>query len=163
MSFPVIQTSDIILPIVHPLGTEVETLNDILEHTSTEFHVEHLQEKQVQIAITEVQAVGIAGNLWIWVELSPLPTANDVQGGYWPWPLPISGIYWSAVGGGGGPTPPIVPVVIVPTGVNGATQTVMIAWAIHSVWARAVIQVPVAATPLTDHWTVQVRFQGKTP
>ncbi|GAJ10816.1 unnamed protein product, partial [marine sediment metagenome] len=81
----VIQAPSIILPRIIILGTEVETINDLVEHTSIEFPVEYLQEKMVHIIATEVVVAGVPGNLNCWVELSPLPSVNSLM---WPAPLP---------------------------------------------------------------------------
>ncbi|MBA7485436.1 hypothetical protein ES707_20982 [subsurface metagenome] len=148
----VIQVPWIILPTMVFLGTEVETINDLVEHTSIEFPIEYLQEKMVHIIATEVVVAGVPGNLNCWVELSPLPSVNSLM---WPAPLPFNPASWGAIGGGGGILPPTVPVVEVATGVNAAVHNILIPWAIHSAWARLVIQTPVSATPLTAYWILQ--------
>lgn len=154
----VIQVPGIILPVLAPLGTEAETVNDLVEHTSIEFPVMHLQEKQIHIIATEVIAFGVPGGLTCWVELSPVPSANSL---YWPAPLPALGTYWAAIGGGGGALPPVAPLVEVPTGVTLTVHSMLIPWEDHSAWARLVIQTPVSATPLTAFWFVQAIFSGK--
>jgi len=153
----VIQPPSIILPILSPLGTERETVNDLVEHTSIEFPVEFLQEKEIHIIAAEVVVAGVPGNLECWVELSPFPTINSL---YWPAPLPALAAYWAAIGGGGGALAPIAPMVEVATGVTGTVHSILIPWAIHSVWARLVIQTPVSATPATAFWIVQAIFSG---
>ncbi|MDP2730206.1 MAG: hypothetical protein Q8O55_06975 [Dehalococcoidales bacterium] len=146
-----------ILPRVIQLGTEVETVGDLVEHTSTEFPVEYLQEKMIHIVATEVVAAGVPGNLQCWVELSPWPTNNNMMH---PAPLPASAAYWAAIGGGGGAMAPIAPLVEAATGVTGTVHSILIPWAIHSAWARLVIQTPVSATPATAFWIVQAIFSG---
>ena len=148
-----IQPPWIILPTFAPIGTEVETINDLVEHTSIEFPVMYLGEKEVHIVATEVVVAGAPGNLWCWIELSPWPTLNSV---YWPLPLPATGAYWAAIGGGGGAIAPTAPTVEAATGVTGTVHTIILPWAIHSPWARLVMQTPVSATPLTAFWMCQV-------
>lgn len=150
MSIPVIQAVSLILPQFWVTGQETEAVNDLLTHVSREFYIADLHEKKVHItAIENIQAAGVPGNLWCWVELSPVSSV-------------ISAAYWAAIGGGGGFLAPVVPTVIVATGVNATTHSIMLPWAIHSAWARAVVQTPVAATPATDFWNVQVMVSGKT-
>ncbi len=153
----VIQVPWIILPTIVFLGTEVETINDLVEHTSREFPVDYLQEKMVHIIATEVVVAGVPGNLNCWIELSPLPSANNLM---WPAPLPFNPAAWAAIGGGGGALAPVAPVIEVGTGVNATVHTILIPWAIHSAWARLVIQTPVAATPLTAYWILQAVFSA---
>ena len=152
-----IQTPSWILPQVVVLGTEIETVADLVEHTSNEFTVEYLQEKMIHIVATEVVVAGVPGNLQCWVELSPFPTANNLMQ---PAPLPATAAYWAAIGGGGGAMPPIAPLVEAATGVTGTVHSILIPWDIHSAWARLVIQTPVAATPATAFWIVQAVFSG---
>jgi len=151
----VIQVPWPILPRIIILGTEVETINDLVEHTSIEFQVEYLQEKMVNIIATEVVVAGVPGNLNCWIELSPLPSVNSLM---WPAPLPFNPAAWGAIGGGGGAIVPTAPVLQVATGINATVHTILIPWAIHSAWARLVIQTPVSATPLTAYWIVQAAF-----
>ena len=153
----VIQTLAIILPTLAPLGTETETINDLVEHTSIEFPVEYLQEKEIHIIATEVVVVGVPGNIQCWVELSPIPSVNNLM---WPAPLPANAAYWAAIGGGGGAIAPVAPLVEVATGVTATVHSILIPWAIHSAWARLVIQTPVSATPATAFWIVQAIFSG---
>ncbi|TET14044.1 MAG: hypothetical protein E3J81_07425 [Dehalococcoidia bacterium] len=151
-----LQVPSIILPTIGVLGTEVETVNDLVEHTSIEFPVEYLQEKMVHIIATEVVVVpGVPGNLNCWIELSPLPSVNSLM---WPAPLPVNPAAWAAIGGGGGALAPVAPVVEVGTGVNAVVHTILIPWEIHSAWARLVVQTPVSATPLTAYWILQAAF-----
>lgn len=153
-----IQTPAIILPVAAPLGPEVETVNDLVEHTSIEFPVMHLQEKQIHIVASEVITAGMPGALNCWVELSPLPSANSR---YWPPPLPIRATYWAAIGGGGGALAPTAALVEAATGVPLTVHSMLIPWVQHSAWARLVIQTPVSATPLTAFWLVQAIFSAK--
>jgi len=152
-----IQAPSIILPVLAPLGTETETVADLLEHTSNEFPVEYLQEKEIHIVATEVVVAGMPGALNCWVELSPIPSVNNLM---WPAPLPALGAYWAAIGGGGGAIAPVAPLVEVAVGVTGTVHSILIPWAIHSAWARLVIQTPVSATPATAFWIVQAIFSG---
>lgn len=155
----VIQVPAIILPLAAPLTIEVETVDDLVEHTSIEFPTEYLQEKEIHIVATEVIAAGVPGNLLCWIELSPFPTVNNR---YWPVPLPLAGGNWAAIGGGGGALAPVAPqIVLAATGVTTTVHSELIPWAIHSAWARLVIQTPVSATPLTALWLVQARFSAK--
>ena len=154
----VIQPPSIILPTLTPLGTEVETVNNLLEHTSIEFPVEYLQEKQIHIVATEVVVAGVPGSLWCWVELSPFPSANSLM---WPAPLPATAAYWAAIGGGGGALAPVAPLIEVATGVNATVHSILIPWTQHSAWARLIIQTPVAAAPATAFWLVQAIVSAK--
>ena len=153
----VIQVPAIILPILSPLGTETETVADLIEHTSIEFPVEYLQEKEIHIIATEVVVAGVPGNLQCWVELSPVPSVNNLM---WPFPLPANAAYWAAIGGGGGTLAPTAPVLEVATGVTATVHSILIPFAIHSPWARLIIQTPVSATPATAFWIIQAIFSG---
>lgn len=146
----ILQIPSLILPVAQPLGpASQEVVNNLLTHISIECpEVEQLQEKEIQILATEVVALGVPGPLWIWVELSPYLTTT-------------TGVYWAAIGGGGGPVAPLAPLILAPTGVLGAMQTAILPWNIHSAVARVVVQMPVAATPATAYWSVQVLIQGK--
>lgn len=144
-----LQTSSIILPIVAPLGTETETVNDALEHTSLDIDSSpQLQEKVVQIWATEVWSISTSGPLWVWVELSPYPSS-------------VSTSYFSAIGGGGGAVAPMTPKIIVARGTSGTVQTHFLAWTVHSACARVVVQAP-ADVDANDYWTVQIIVEGKT-
>jgi len=154
-----IQAPWVILPTTVVLGTETETVADLVEHTSIEFPVEYLQEKQIQILATEVVLFGVPGALNCWVELSPVPSANNLM---WPAPLPVVATYWAAIGGGGGAMVPTAPLVEAATGVMGAVHSILIPFQIHSAWARLVVQTPVAATPATAFWIIQTIFSGGT-
>lgn len=157
---PIRQVPSIILPLAAPSGFEIETVNNLVTHTSLEFPTAYLQEKQATIMAVEAVAAGVPGNLWCWVELSPLPSANIAM---WPVPLPTSTAYWAAIGGGGGTLPPLVPTIEVAAGVNGRVHTLMLTWTIHSEWARIVIQTPVAAALPNAFWVLQVLSSAKTP
>lgn len=158
MSIAVIQAHSLILPTYHPLGTEHEDIDDLVTHISSEFHIADIQEKNVQIVALENVVAGVPGNLWCWVELSPVPST-------------ISFAYWAAIGGGGGINPatglpyivPTAPLIEVGTGVDGTPHTMMLPWAIYSEYARVVIQTPVAAALPNAYWQVQVIISGKTP
>ena len=163
---PVIQqVPSIILPIVHPIGIETEDIDDLVEHTSLEFPVEYLQEKQIHITATEVALApaAVPGNLWCWIELSPYPSANSP---YWPFPYPTATAYWAAIGGGGGAIVPTAP-LIETSGLAGAAgtliHTIILPFSIHSPWCRVVLQTPVAAALPAAYWVVQVMVSGKTP
>jgi len=151
MSTP--QIPSIVLPIIPsgaiPVGTETETVNDLLEHTSVEFETEWLQDKQLQVLATEFITAGVPGPLWLWVELSPVQSTT-------------SAAYWAAIGGGGGGLAPFVPIVVAATGASLTAHPILIPWVQHSVFARLVVQTPVSATPATAMWIVQALIQGKT-
>ena len=153
----VTQSPWIILPTNVVLGTETETIADLVEHTSIEFPVDSLQEKMIHIVATEMVVFGVPGALQCWVELSPAPSTNNLM---WPAPLPATAAYWAAIGGGGGAMAPVAPLVEAATGVMGTVHSILIPWDIHSAWARLVIQTPVSATPATAFWIVQATFCG---
>jgi len=155
---PVIQVPWIILPTIVVLGTEVETINNLVEHTSREFPVDHLQEKMVHIIATEVVVFGVPGNLQCWIELSPIPSANNLM---WPAPLPFNPASWGAIGGGGGILPATAPVLEVAMGVNAVVHNILIPWTVHSAWARLVVQTPIPNP--TAGWILQAIFSAKTP
>lgn len=158
MGAPIIQIPSIVLPQVWSLGTETETVADLLEHTSVDIAVsasgqsvtEYLQEKLIQIVAIEVVVAGVPGNLLCWIELSPVPST-------------ISAAFWAAIGGGGGALPPLFPTVEVATGVDGTVHTILIPWVAHSTYSRLVVQTPVAAALPTAFWVVQAQFSGKGP
>ena len=156
---PIVQIPSIILPQVWVVGTETETINDLVTHPSVDVDVEALQEKIVHITATEVIVAGVPGNLWCWIELSPVSSITSTA-------------YYSAIGGGGGPLNPatglpyinpVAPLIEVPLGVTLTIHTLILPWAIHSPWARLVIWTPVAATPLTAFWMIQCIISAKTP
>lgn len=140
---PTIQVPSIVLPQVWVVGTEIETINDLVEHPSLDIPVEYLQEKIIHVFATEVCPVGgVPGNLWLWLELSPVSST-------------ISAVYWAAIGGGGGALVPVAPMIEVATGVDGTVHTLILPWAIHSPYARLVVQTPVAAALPAAFWVVQ--------
>lgn len=165
----VIQSPGIILPDVSAfddiVGTETETIDDLVEHTSYEFATKLLQEKQIHIVATEVSlfAASVPGNLWCWVELSPLPSANNDM---WESPLLTSTDAWAAIGGGGGALTPTAPYVEI-SGLAGAAgtliHTIILPWTIHSPWARLVVQTPIAASLPLAYWVIQAVITAKTP
>lgn len=150
MSIAVVQKHTLILPTFWLTGLEVEDIDDLLEHTSREFYIADIHEKRVSVMAIENLTAGIPGNLWVWVELSPV---NSVT----------SAAYWAAIGGGGGAIVPTAPLIIVGTGVNGTTHTEFVAWTVHSQFARVVVQTPVSAAIATAIWQVQIIIEGKTP
>lgn len=157
----VIQVPSIVLPTDWTLGAE--TIIDAAEHTSIEFPVEYLQEKTIHITATEVALAMVAvPNLQCWIELSPYPTVNHPV--FWPAPLPISAAFWAAIGGGGGAIAPVAPLVEV-SGLAGLpgnlTHGILLPWAIHSVFARVVVQA--AAVVANTSWIVTVMISAKTP
>ncbi len=148
-----IQVPSIILPAVPILtGAELETVNDLLEHTSLEIDIggslAYLQEKTIFVVATEIVVVGVPGPLWAWVELSPYLSTTSTA-------------YWAAIGGGGGALAPLTPHIEAPTGVNLTVHTFILPWTVHSPYARFVVQTPVSATPATSFWTVQAILAGK--
>lgn len=150
MGIPVVQAHSLILPTYHPLGTEHEDINDLVTHVSSEFYCADIHEKSVQVLAIENVAAGIPGNLWMWIELSPVPSS-------------VSNAYWGAIGGGGGFLAPVAPLIEVGTGVNATTHSILLVWNIHTVYARAVVQTPVAAALPNAFWQIQVIVSGKTP
>lgn len=136
----------LILPATSVLGTELENISDLVAHVSKEMP-DALIARQVHIRAVEVVAAGTPGNLRVWVETSPYSNTQFTT-------------YWAAIGGGGGPVAPQAPSILVPTGVNAAEQTLALPWTMHAAWCRVVVQMPVAATPATDFWRVQVFFSG---
>lgn len=157
MSIPIIQAPSLILPAFHPLGTEHEDIDDLVCHISSEFYIADIHEKEVQVVAIENVAAGVPGNLWCWVELSPVPSTSSFA-------------HWAAIGGGGNVNPatllpyivPVVPVIEVATGVNGTPHGIILNWVVHSAYARIVLQTPVAAGLPNAYWQVQVRIAGKT-
>ncbi|KKK49776.1 hypothetical protein LCGC14_3131640 [marine sediment metagenome] len=149
MSAPIVQSHSLILPTYHPLGTEVEDIDDLVTHVSSEFYCADIQEKKAQIVAIENVTAGVPGNLRWWVELSPVPST-------------VSTAYWAAIGGGGGALAPLTPNIIVGTGVQATTHTDLLAWTIHSEFARLVVQTPVAAAVATAIWQLQLILSGKT-
>lgn len=145
---PEVQFPSVVLPTVAPLGTEVEAVNDDLEHTSLEFPTEFMQEKEIHITAVEAIAFGVPGNLWCWIELSPVISTT-------------SAVYWAAIGGGGGALVPLAPHIEVATGVNLAVHSIILPWAIYSPVARLVVQTPVPAVPMTAFWQIQSIFVAK--
>lgn len=167
MSEVTIQIPSIILPDVtalpYILGTETETIDDLVEHTSIEFPTELLQDHEVHITATEVAlAAVVPGTLWCWIELSPYPSANSL---YWPFKLPTSTAYWAAIGGGGGAIVPTTPHLEV-SGLAGAPGTlvhsIILPWEIHSPWCRVILQTPVAAALPNAYWVVQCIISAKS-
>jgi len=161
MGIPIIQSHGLILPQYHPLGTEHEDIADLLCHVSSEFYCADTHEKTVQILAIENVAAGVPGNLWCWIELSPVVST-------------VSYAYWAAIGGGGGINPatmvpwnaivnPVAPLIEAAAGVDGIPHNIILPWAIHSVYARVVIWTPVAAALPGAFWQVQVIISGKTP
>ena len=149
MSIPVIQVHSLILPTFYETGEEPEDIDDLVEHTSREFYIADIQEKKVQIVAIENLTAGVPGNLLVWVELSPVLST-------------ISTAYWAAIGGGGGGIIPTAPEVIVGTGADATTHPRLLAWTMHSEYARVVVQTPIAADVATAIWQVQVMVSGKT-
>ncbi len=137
-----IQVPSIVLPQVWAVGTETEIIADLVIHPSIDIPIEYLQEKIIHIMAIEVVDGGVPGNLWVWVELSPVPST-------------ISAAYWAAIGGGGGALVPVAPLIEVATGVDGTVHTLILPWAIHSPYARLVVQTPVAAGLPTALWVCQ--------
>lgn len=93
------------------------------------------------------------GNLECWVELSPYPSTMTTA-------------YWAAIGGGGGALAPVAPLVEV-SGLGGSAgilmHPILLPWAIHSPYARVVVQTPVAAALPNAYWLVQALISAKTP
>lgn len=140
-----VQIPSIILPNMgaayNPLLTEA--MNDLVAHTSADIScLEHLQEKTCFLWATEVVFLGAPGNLNFTLQISPYPSLT-------------SAAYFATLGAA--PT-----ATIVPTGVHGTVHTATFSWTAHSPYARVLAQMPVAGTPLTAYWVVQVLFSGKS-
>ncbi len=140
MSDITIQIPSIILPQVWTLGTETENLSDLVVHRSIEFPTRYLQEKTVQVYAVEIIIFLAAGNLQLWVEVSPYPST-------------VSALYWTRVGG---------ITTLVPTNINLTAHTALLLWTAHSEYARLVAQMPVAAAPATAYWTIQAMIEAKS-
>jgi hypothetical protein len=147
---PIRQAPSVVLPIptLSSTGTETELINDLVTHVSFDIPVENLREKKINLIATEIIAAGVVGPLWCWIETSPVPST-------------ISTAYWAAIGGGGGALPPLAPVIEIPTGVTLTVHSFELNWNIHSLYARLIVQTPVAATPLTAFWSIQALFSGQ--
>ncbi len=148
-----IQTPVVVLPVIAPTGTEVELVNDAVTHVSIEpanmyggTIMAHLVEKTAFVFAQEIVVAGLPGALNIWVEQSPYPTT-------------VSGLYWSAIGGGGGFLPPVVFDTINGIGVNGTVHGLGIPWNTHAPYYRIVVQTPVPAAGA--FWAVQVLLAGR--
>lgn len=142
------QVPSIVLPQVWVTGAETEAIADLLTHPSIDIYTEYLQEKCLYIVATEVVVAGVPGNLWCWVELSPVPSTTSTA-------------FWAAIGGGGGVLAPVAPVIEAAGGVNGRVHTLILPWTVHSPYARLVVQTPVAAALPNASWVVQALVAGK--
>jgi len=143
----IIQKPSIVLPQVWSTGTETELIADSNEHASIDIPTEYLQEKTVHLLATEVVVAGTPGNLWCWVELSPVDSDTSTA-------------YWSAIGGGGGALTPLSPVIEAGTGVNGTVHTFTLSWTTHSAYARIIVQTP--SPSATAFWAVQCIVAAKS-
>lgn len=141
------QIPSVVLPSAVALANQPEIIDDLLTHVSREFEVDSLLNKQAYIVAVEDFTAGVPGPLWVWVELSPVPSTNN--------PL-----YWAAIGGGGGTLPPLNPMIIAANGVLFDIHGALLPWTQHSVWARIVVQTPVSVNIATAVWDVQVLFSG---
>lgn len=148
MPIPIIQIPSIILPQVWSSGAEIENIDDLVAHVSIDIPVEKLQEKIVHIFASEFVVAGMPGNLWCWIELSPVASTTSTS-------------YWAAIGGGGGTLPPVAPAIVVAAGFHGRVHTLTLPWAIHSPWARLVVRTPIAAALPNAYWVVQALVSGK--
>jgi len=153
---PPIQVPSLTLPFPYTTTTDVELIDDLLVHNSVDIPVEQMKEKTVIIWATEVVlGVAVPGNLTCWVELSPFASS-------------VSTAFWTAIGGGGGASyplipafAPIAPAIAVATGVNGVVHPpIMLRWLNHSPYARIRIQTPVAVGLPLAYWAVQVWFMA---
>ena len=153
----IIQVPSIILPQVWEVDTEVETVNDLVTHPSVDIPTEYLQEKIVHITAIESITAGVPGNLLCWIEVSPVAFAT-------------SDVYYTAIGGGGGPIdpatllpyiPPVAPTTEAALGVNLTVHSIILPWTIHSPFARLIVQTPVSATPATAFWSIQAIVSAK--
>lgn len=139
------QTPVLVLPQIWWAGTEVELINNALEHTSIEVDTRFYEEKIFYVLATEVVVAGVPGPLNCWVEISPYLST-------------VSAAYWAASGGGGGALPPTAPAVEAGLGVNGTVHTLVLPWNNYANYARVVVQTPVAAA--AAFWAVQVLVAG---
>lgn len=136
---------------------DTETIADALEHTSAEMKLDQEDMKTIHVLATEIVPVaGAAGQLLCWVEGSPYPTANSND---WLAPLPVSALYWAAIGGGGGAFAPTAPVIEPGIGVNLSAHTIIFDFQMHHPFSRVVLQTPVPHA--TSYWLVQVLISGK--
>ena len=150
------QAPSLVLPQEWTRGTETENIDDLVAHASIDIPCEFLQEKQFHIMAMEVVAWGTPGNLWVWVEVSPVLST-------------IATAYWEAIGGSVGavtPTPdvprvPISPSIIVGTGTNLAIHRLILPFTIHAPYCRICVRTPVAASLPLAFWTVQAIFDAK--
>ena len=142
----IIQVPSIILPTIWVTGLETQQISGTSTFVSIEFSTRNLQEKCIQIFAEEVDTVGSPGPLWAWVELSPYPTTT-------------TGLYWTAIGGGGGAVAPVNPTIITGTGTSLTVQGTILAWTIHSEYARLVVQTPIPSGSAV--WLVQAMISGK--
>lgn len=158
----IIFTPDLILPATYGAGTatmeDTETVLDSVTHVSTEYQTVLATEKVVTVMAIEVVNVAAPGDLWCWIELSPLPSANRND---WVSPNPTSSLMWGAIGGGGGALTPSNPTIITATGVNNTVHNIILPWTVHSQFARLVVQQPTIAGA-TDGWAVQGWFSGRS-
>jgi hypothetical protein len=76
-----------------------------------------------------------------------------------PYPTTTTGLYWAAIGGGGGLVAPVLPTTITGTGTSLTIQGAILAWTVHSEYARLVVQTP--AFSATAVWLVQAMISGK--
>ena len=138
MSARIVQIPTLVLPQAYLTEADVETVNDLVIHPSFAITpICNLYEKTVHIIATEIiLAAGMPGNLLCWIELSTTGVAGT----------------WGIIG---------VPLIEVATGVNATVHNVFLNWNIFEFYCRVVCQMPVAATPTTDHWTIQARFMGQ--
>lgn len=145
-----VQVPSIILPTVFTAAaTEAEYIDDTDEHTSLDIYsLNWLQEKTITVYAQELVAFGVPGNLWVWVETSPVPSL-------------VSTAYFAAIGGGGGAISPFSPEIIVATGTPLLIHTATLSWTLHSGYARVVVQSPIAAALPWAYWAVQVIVLGK--
>jgi hypothetical protein len=145
-----LQVPALIMPTSYVTGNEVDVINNLIEHTSLEVVVKNVWNKTIHITAEEIVAGGVPGNLWIWIELSPVASTTSAS-------------HWSAVGGGGGQNPATAPTILIATGVDHRITTAILPWNIHSVYARVVVQTPVSALPATNYWNVQAYICGQKP
>ncbi len=152
-----IQYQSLVLPFPYATIAAAETVADAVTHVGLEFRARYLQEKTINIMAMEIVAAVAPGPLTVWIELSPYPTLNNLEA---PAPNVATGVYWAAIGGGGGALAPTAPLTIVGTGVNATIHTELMAWTMHSEWARVIVQTPIPVAG--ESWAVQVYLTGKS-
>lgn len=126
-----------VMPVAFDATTNpVEIVFNALTHVSIEVPVNFMDEKSVSVIATESVAVGVPGNLNLWIEVSPYPSTTATA-------------YWTRLGS---------VVTIAGTGVNLTVHPLVLPWTTYSAYMRLVVQTPVPA--LAAGWLVQAMYGG---